>query len=104
MRRKSKRNNIPIIKAVDFFCGAGGVTRGLLDAGIDVICGIDNDPKVKSTYVINNIRPNGKNVEFIETSINELSYEDIENEIRKEIYCFGVSSCRACTVPFAVMR
>jgi len=30
---------------VDFFCGAGGATRGLLGAGIDVVCGIDNDTK-----------------------------------------------------------
>jgi len=31
------------IKAFDFFCGAGGLTRGLLDAGINVIAGFDND-------------------------------------------------------------
>ncbi|MCK9472334.1 DNA cytosine methyltransferase [Sulfurimonas sp.] len=31
------------IKAIDLFCGAGGGTRGLLDAGIDVIAGFDID-------------------------------------------------------------
>ena len=32
------------IYAVDLFCGAGGLTRGLLDAGIKVRAGIDIDP------------------------------------------------------------
>lgn len=42
------------IKALDFFCGAGGLTRGLLDAGIDVLAGIDNDSRLKRTYEENN--------------------------------------------------
>lgn len=28
-------------KAVDFFCGGGGLTYGLRQAGIDVIAGVD---------------------------------------------------------------
>lgn len=86
MRRKSKKRDQPIIKAVDFFCGAGGVTRGLLDAGIDVICGIDNDSKVRSTFEKNNIRPNGKSVEFIGIDINELRFEEFSQRFQKEKY------------------
>ena len=33
-----------MLKALDFCCGAGGLTRGLLDAGIAVADGIDNAP------------------------------------------------------------
>jgi DNA (cytosine-5)-methyltransferase 1 len=40
-------------KAIDFFCGGGGMTCGLKQAGIDVIAGIDNDINVKSTYETN---------------------------------------------------
>ena len=40
--------------AVDFYCGAGGTTRGLLDAGGYVICGIDKDVRNHDTYVLNN--------------------------------------------------
>ena len=40
--------------AVDFFCGAGGLTRGLLDAGIDVVAGIDCDGRCRETYERNN--------------------------------------------------
>lgn len=38
------------LKAVDFFCGAGGMSRGLLDAGIKVLGGIDNAPDCRLTY------------------------------------------------------
>lgn len=44
----------PAFLAVDFFCGAGGTTRGLIDAGGYVIAGIDKDARCKSTYVDNN--------------------------------------------------
>ena len=42
------------MKAFDFFCGAGGLTRGLLDAGINVLCGVDNDSRLRGTYENNN--------------------------------------------------
>lgn len=45
------------LKAVDFFCGVGGLTSGLLEAGIEVLLGIDNDPNVKEIYEINNEVP-----------------------------------------------
>ena len=37
------------------FCGAGGTTRGLIDAGGYVIAGIDKDPGCEQTYTENNI-------------------------------------------------
>lgn len=36
--------------AVDFFCGAGGTTRGLIDAGGYVIAGVDKDAGCEATY------------------------------------------------------
>lgn len=50
--------DIPKFLAVDFYCGAGGTTRGLLDAGGCVIAGIDKDSSCHDTYVLNN--PNEK--------------------------------------------
>lgn len=41
-------------KAVDFFCGGGGMTCGLRQAGVDVIAGVDFDKDCKETYEINN--------------------------------------------------
>lgn len=101
MRHKGKRKNQPIIKAVDFFCGAGGATRGLLDAGIDVVCGIDNDTKVRLTYEGNNLRPNGKNAKFIEIDINELSFEELSQRLKKEkldkLMFVGCAPCQPFT-------
>ena len=46
------------MKAFDFFCGAGGATKGLSNAGIDVIAGIDIDSNCKKTYLRNNPNSN----------------------------------------------
>ena len=49
-----KTRKEPRFLAVDFYCGAGGTTRGLLDAGGYVIAGIDNDAICQKTYERNN--------------------------------------------------
>ena len=33
--------------AVDFFCGAGGLSYGMQKAGIDIAAGIDIDPELQ---------------------------------------------------------
>lgn len=42
------------MRALDFFCGAGGLTRGFLDAGIVVLAGFDADERCTDTYENNN--------------------------------------------------
>jgi DNA (cytosine-5)-methyltransferase 1 len=44
----------PAFLAVDFFCGAGGTTRGLIDAGGYVAAGVDKERACRETYVLNN--------------------------------------------------
>lgn len=44
----------PQIKAVDLFCGAGGLTHGLEKAGIEVCLGVDVDPDCQYPYEANN--------------------------------------------------
>ena len=46
--------NTPRFLAVDFYCGAGGTTRGLIDAGGYVIAGVDKDRGCQETYETNN--------------------------------------------------
>lgn len=53
-RRRSGRPKKPAFLAVDFFCGAGGTTRGLIDAGGYVIAGLDKQESCRRTYVANN--------------------------------------------------
>lgn len=59
------------IEAIDLFCGAGGLSLGLQQAGIDVVAGIDNDPACRFPYETNIKAP------FLERDINTLSIEEI---------------------------
>lgn len=54
--------------AVDLFCGAGGLTRGLLDAGIPISHGYDIDEACRYPYEFNN--PPAK---FHHKSVTELT-------------------------------
>src|SRR4051812_1807032 len=40
--------------AVDLFCGAGGLTRGLLNAGVNVVAGYDIDEACEYPFNQNN--------------------------------------------------
>lgn len=63
------------MQALDFFCGAGGLTRGLLDAGIQVVAGVDNDPRVRATFEHNNA-PSC----FIHSDIQDINITDLRAE------------------------
>lgn len=75
----------PSFIAVDFFCGAGGTTRGLIDAGGFVIAGVDKDNRCKDTYVENNI--NGAldcaRVRFLNRDIFPATHDYPEGEQRE---------------------
>jgi DNA (cytosine-5)-methyltransferase 1 len=49
---------------MDFFCGAGGMTNGLIRAGLHVLAGVDNEPLCERTYRQNRNR-DGDRPEFI---------------------------------------
>lgn len=42
------------IEAIDLFCGIGGLTYGLRNAGINVLAGVDSDESCKDIYEKNN--------------------------------------------------
>ncbi len=69
-----KRAITPTINAtaVDLFCGAGGLTRGLLDAGISVAAGYDIDAACEFAYEHNN-----KGVKFHKESVADLTGEKL---------------------------
>lgn len=39
--------------AIDLFCGAGGISQGLKDAGFDILWGIDHEENTRSTFEAN---------------------------------------------------
>lgn len=57
--------------AIDLFCGAGGLTRGLINAGIKVKVGIDIDNDCQFAYENNN------KAEFINKPVEELSGKEL---------------------------
>ena len=90
----------PALRAVDFFCGAGGMTCGLLSAGIDVLAGIDNHLPCKPTYEhrSNNKRPNGEAARFILGDVSALRPADlaVSIEIEKENDAWIFAGCSPC--------
>lgn len=81
---------------VDLFCGIGGLTRGLINSGMNVIAGFDIDPTCQYTYEHNN------EVEYNTRNIREVNGEEIT-----ELYDEGVTrilvGCAPCQ-PFSQMR
>jgi DNA (cytosine-5)-methyltransferase 1 len=61
------------IRAIDLFCGAGGLTHGLQRAGIDVIAGYDIEPQCRYAYEKNN------KAVFIQKSVAELTEDEFSH-------------------------
>lgn len=87
-----------MIKAIDFFCGAGGLTRGLLNAGISVLAGVDNDGGLQETYTRNNAPSR-----FIPRDINTVNIHELREELN--IQARDVTLYAACTPcqPFSTL-
>ena len=66
-----------MITSLDFCRGAGGLTRGLLDAGINVVAGIDLDGRCRDTYERNN-----KPSVFHQADVKTIDYKFIRQLIR----------------------
>lgn len=65
------------LKAIDFFSGAGGLTNGLIAAGISVLAGIDNDYSCQLTFEKNN-----KGAVFLKKDITKYLPEDLESDLK----------------------
>lgn len=79
--------------AVDFFCGGGGMTCGLKQAGIEVIAGVDLDGSVKETYERNN------GATFIQSDIRRLRSNYFERKFglkknEDRLIMVGCSPCQ----------
>jgi len=84
----------PQLHAVDFFCGAGGMTEGLKQAGIHVCAGVDIDKNVRATYEANH----GTNL-FHEKDVRRCSGHDVrtwlpEGTDADDLVLIGCSPCQ----------
>lgn len=84
------------VVALDLFCGAGGLTRGLLDAGIEVRLGVDYDDNFRKTYDFNN-----KPAIFRKEDVRMLSGVDLERDLSLQPNeSFFLAACAPCQ-PFS---
>jgi DNA (cytosine-5)-methyltransferase 1 len=82
------------MRAIDFFCGGGGMTCGLRQAGIDVIAGVDFDIDAKETYEANN-----EGATFVHADVTKLPLNYFEKNMNvhrndDELILAGCSPCQ----------
>lgn len=82
------------ISAVDLFCGAGGLTHGLLKSGIRVEAGIDLDPAAAHSYSSNNA-----GARFLQWDVSRKKSPSIANLFAKGKYRL-LAGCAPCQ-PFS---
>lgn len=85
-----------MIQIIDLFCGVGGLTRGLLNEGLNVVAGFDIDKTCEFTYTTNN------HVKFNCTNIREVTGEEINKNYADSALKILVG-CAPCQ-PFSQMR
>jgi len=82
------------LRAVDFFCGAGGMSYGLSQAGVQVLAGIDNATDCKKTYESNIV-----GARYIRHNITTLSAPELGRRLNLSrddadlVFC-GCSPCQ----------
>ncbi len=81
---------------VDLFCGIGGLTRGLINSGLNVIAGYDIDPTCQYTYEHNN------HINYNIQNVRELTGDDI-NALYDDDAVKILVGCAPCQ-PFSQMR
>lgn len=82
------------ISGIDLFCGAGGLTHGLLLEGLQVIAGIDNDEDCRYPYEANN-----SPAKFIESDIKNIPSAEISTILKDAQHTF-IAGCAPCQ-PFS---
>lgn len=63
-------------KAIDLFCGAGGLTVGLQKAGFEVVAGVELNPAAVESYMLNH-----KNHQLYDSDIRSLSPKNIMKDL-----------------------
>lgn len=89
-----KFDSMKNLRAVDFFCGGGGMSYGMQQAGIQVLAGIDYEVNCKATY-----EANIKGAKFIQADVFELKETDLEAELSlkqndDDLVLIGCSPCQ----------
>ncbi len=85
-------NEVVTIGGIDLFCGAGGLTRGLMDAGVRIKAGVDLEETCRYPYEHNNL-----GAVFVHKSVHDLSADELEQyygDAAVRLLC-GCAPCQA---------
>ena len=93
-KRLERRTADSPVSAVDLFCGAGGLTFGLRQAGIKVEAGIDLDVQARHAYVSNN-----PGAAFLPWDVSRKRYTSIQRLFASD-KCRLLAGCAPCQ-PFS---
>lgn len=87
------------INVVDFFCGCGGTSAGLRNAGLNVVAGIDLDPDAGSTFQLN-----FPEAVFLNYDVRDLTAEVLSQSIQIDSSIpLLISACAPCQ-PFTKQK
>jgi len=89
------------MRAIDFFCGAGGFTAGLREVGIEVPYGIDSDGDCRRAYEYNN--PGSSFVQADLRSLDPAMLSSIAPDLRADDADMLFVGCAPCQ-PFSQHR
>ncbi len=85
------------LAAVDLFCGVGGLTCGLRQAGIDVRAGFDLDASCEFAFAANN-----DGARFVRADIQDITAETIRSHLA-DAEVSAMVGCAPCQ-PFSALR
>jgi DNA (cytosine-5)-methyltransferase 1 len=95
-RSRRSRRRTRAVKAIDLFCGVGGLTRGLEKAGIDVTLGVDIDPDCEYPYATNNA------ARFLLRSVSDLTAAEVIDALDVAPFTL-LAGCAPCQ-PFSTYQ
>ena len=86
--------NSPLINAVDLFCGAGGLSHGLVSSGVNVCAGYDIDERCRYAFEYNN------NANFYLKDINDVTASEVCQHLKINSGFSLLAGCAPCQ-PFS---
>jgi DNA (cytosine-5)-methyltransferase 1 len=86
------------IRVADVFCGCGGTSEGLRQAGMMIAVGLDFEPDASATY-----RHSFPEAEFIERDLRQVEPPEIASKIDQGGDLLLLSACAPCQ-PFSMYR
>jgi len=91
----ARRAAKPRLKAMDFFAGVGGLSLGMIQAGIEVVAMVEYDVTAACTYMVNLCRYGEVTMHFVEESDRDRMEKELRREWKRRGCKFGADGLPA---------